>query len=241
MHPADISISAAALAGVVSFLSPCVLPLVPGYLAFVSGAPVSNETGLSGAPQARVVGRAVAFVLGFSMVFALPGASATAVGQVLLAHATVLQQVAGLIVVLFGVHLLGISRIPLLYRERRAQLTTAPRSHAGAFLVGGAFAFGWTPCIGPILGGVLALAAVQHSAAQGMGLLAVYSLGLRMPFVLAALGASCITRVFVRSRRVYRGIELASGVLLIAIGLFIASGRLTWLSAQFGILRRFAL
>jgi cytochrome c-type biogenesis protein len=235
-----LSIPAAAIAGVVSFLSPCVLPLVPGYLAFISGASVATF-GTTTVPVSRIVTRAVAFVLGFTTIFVMLGASATQVGQFLAARGTLFAKVAGLVVILFGLHVLGALKIPALYREKRIQTSVQPRSHAGAFAIGAAFAFGWTPCIGPILGAVLTIAAVQDSMWQGMGLLTVYSLGLGVPFVLAALGASYLARFLARFRRFYHAVEIASGLLLIGVGALVFSGRLTWLSGQLDWLRRFAL
>lgn len=237
----SVSVPAAAVAGVVSFLSPCVLPLVPGYLAFVSGTSDVATDGQPAVPTSKILSRAGAFVLGFSTVFVLLGASATRIGQFLTSRGALFGQIAGLIVIVFGLHLMGVFRIPLLYREKRVQTTRPPRSPFGAFVIGTAFAFGWTPCIGPILGAVLGLAAVQESAWQGVGLLSVYSLGLGVPFLLAALGSGYLSRFLTRFRRFYHAVEIASGLLLIGVGALIFSGRLAWLSGQLGWLRRFAL
>jgi cytochrome c-type biogenesis protein len=237
----SVSVPAAALGGLVSFLSPCVLPLVPGYLAFVSGTSVLAAEGSARVPLARLFARAGAFVLGFTTVFVLLGASATEVGQFLASRGALFAKIAGLVVMVFGLHLLGVLKIPMLYREKRALPSARPRSHAGAFAIGTAFAFGWTPCIGPILGAVLALAAVEESVWHGMGLLAVYSLGLGVPFLLAALGTGYLAQFLARFRRFYQAVEIASGLLLIGVGALIFSGRLTWLSGQLGWLRRFAL
>lgn len=237
----DVSIFAAIAAGVVSFLSPCVLPLVPGYLAFVSGtgAPAADQP--AAARLRHVSARSGAFVLGFSTIFILLGASATHVGRFLVTRAPIFEKVAGLVVILFGLHVLGLLKIPILNREKRIQSSIAPRSFAGSYGVGMAFGFGWTPCIGPILGAVLVMASVQETVWQGVGLLAAYSLGLGVPFLLAALGAGYLTAFRARFRRFYQTVEIASGVLLVAIGGLIFSGKLTWLSAQLGFLRRFAL
>jgi cytochrome c-type biogenesis protein len=184
---ADVSMPAAALAGVVSFLSPCVLPLVPGYLAFISGTSLVEER-TTGAPVRRVLVGAVAFVAGFTTVFVLLGASATQIGHFMASRGTLFAKLAGLLVILFGLHTLGVLRIPFLYREKRVHASERPRSFLGAYAIGAAFAFGWTPCIGPILSGVLAMAAMQETVAKGMQLLVVYSLGLGVPFLAAALG-----------------------------------------------------
>lgn len=237
----DVSIPAAALAGVVSFLSPCVLPLVPGYLAFVSGTSVVDDRGRPAATLSRVSIRAAAFVLGFATIFILLGASASQVGRFLLVHGAAFARIAGAAIVIFGLHLLGVLKIPLLHREKRVQASVPPRSVAGAYGIGMAFGFGWTPCIGPILAAVLAMAAVQDTVWQGVGLLGVYSLGLGIPFMVAALASGYLATFLVRFRRYYRGIELASGALLILIGALIFFGRFTWLSGQLGFLQRFAL
>lgn len=237
----DVSMPAAALAGLVSFLSPCVLPLVPGYLAFVSGTSTVDAGGRSNVPLPHVAVRAAAFVLGFATIFVLLGASATHIGKFLLAYGAVFAKAAGIVIVVFGLHLLGVLRIPLLFREKRVQTNVPPRSLAGAYGIGIAFGFGWTPCIGPILAAVLTLAAIQQTVWQGIGLLAVYSLGLGVPFMVAALASGYMARFLSRFRRFYQTVEVVSGVLLIAIGALIFSGKFTWLSGQLGFLKRFAL
>jgi len=237
----DITIPAAAVAGVVSFLSPCVLPLVPGYLAFVSGTSQARAAGEPAAPARVVLPRAAAFVLGFTSVFVLMGASATQIGQLLAAYAGMLSKVLGVVVIVFGIHMLGVIRIPLLYREKRIHARTEPRSLAGAYLIGTGFGFGWTPCIGPILGGVLAMAAVQQTAWAGVGLLVVYSLGLGIPFLIAAVAAEHVNRGIRRFGRLYRVVEVTSALLLIGVGLLLVTGQFTWLNAQLGFLQRFVL
>jgi len=237
----DVSIFAALMAGVVSFLSPCVLPLVPGYLAFVSstGAPAPSEPARTRLRHVSV--RSAAFVLGFSTIFILLGASATHIGRFLADRSPIFEKVAGVVVILFGMHVLGLLRIPIMNREKRIQSSIAPSSLAGSYGVGMAFGFGWTPCIGPVLGAVLMMAAVQETAWQGVELLTAYSLGLGVPFLLAAIGAGYLTSFRARFRRFYRAAEIASGLLLLSIGALIFSGKLTLLSAQLGFLRRFAL
>lgn len=237
----DVSVPAAALAGLVSFLSPCVFPLVPGYLAYVSGTSLVPAEGPSALRFGRVVTGTGAFVLGFTTIFVLLGASATAVGGFLTARSGLFEKIAGALIVVFGLHVLGVLRIPLLYREKRLRPAAEPRSLFGSYAIGMAFAFGWTPCIGPILAGVLTLAAVQQTVWQGMGLLTVYSLGLGLPFLAAALGAGYLARFLTRFRRFYSAVEITSGLLLIAIGALIFAGKLTWLSGQLGFLNRFVL
>ena len=174
----ELSIPIAFLAGVVSFLSPCVLPLVPGYISMLSGASIEElKNEASGQLLRRVLRNSLAFVAGFSLVFVILGATATWVGHFLRAHQATFNIVAGIIVVIFGLHLTGIVKIPLLYREARLDTGAPRRGLGGAFLVGFAFAFGWTPCIGPILGAILALAEQRQTVLQGMFLLAIYSAG----------------------------------------------------------------
>jgi cytochrome c-type biogenesis protein len=243
----DVSVPAAALAGLVSFLSPCVLPIVPGYLSYISGISLVPATaeGPAGARGGSLVGavtaNTTAFVLGFTTVFVLLGATATSIGRFLIVQGPLFERVAGAVIVLFGLHVLRIVKIPLLYREKRFEARTQPRTLVGSYAVGTAFAFGWTPCIGPILAGVLTMAATQETVLQGMGLLTVYSLGLGVPFLLAALGASYLVAFITRFRRFYRAVEVTSGILLIVIGLMIFTGNFTWLSSQLGFLNRFVL
>jgi cytochrome c-type biogenesis protein len=236
-----VSVPAAAAAGVVSFLSPCVLPLVPGYLAFISASPDIGPDGAPQVPVSQLAYRAVAFIGGFSLVFILLGASATQLGQLVNAQGPLFARLAGLLIIIFGLHMMGVVRIPILYREKRFSSSTPPRSFGGAAAVGAAFAFGWTPCIGPILGGILALAAVQNSMWEGVRLLSAYSVGLGLPFLVAALFAGYLMRFLLRFRRFYRGVEIAGGALLMGVGLLIMTGRLTWLAGQFSWLQRFAL
>ena len=236
-----VSIPAAAAAGVVSFLSPCVLPLVLGYLAFISATQDFGPDGAPAVPIPRLAYRAAAFVTGFSLVFVVVGASATQLGQFVGSKGPLFARLAGLLIITLGLHMIGVLRIPILLREKRLTTLNPPSSFGGGAAVGAAFAFGWTPCIGPILGGILGLAAVQDSAWEGVRLLSAYSLGLGVPFLLAAFFAGYLKRFLFRFRRFYRGVELTSGGLLVGIGLLILSGRLTWLAGQFSWLQQFAL
>lgn len=227
-------------AGVVSFLSPCVLPLVPGYLSFVAGVSTdqikgfptgtADEGGVTldrSAIRRRVVLNTLAFVLGFSLVFVALGASATAVGSFLLAHQKTIARIAGAVVVLFGLHTMGLLRMPFLYQEKRWHVLQKPAGLAGAFTVGLAFAFGWTPCIGPILAGILALATQEETVTAGIALLSAYSLGLALPFMLTALAFNQLIVVFDRVKRHLRTVEIASGLLLVGVGLLLMTGKLT--------------
>ena len=284
----DVSVFAAFIAGLVSFLSPCVLPLVPGYISMLSGIGV-DQLKQGEAPRAGLLASAFAFVFGFSIVFVTFGASASAVGSFLLRNRNLLAPVAGAVIVLFGLHLVGwlgkISvrvglivaalliavAIALYFRPvtgTRIQpvqffavalifligpvlshwlnrdvhfrnLGGQPGAFSG-FLMGFAFAFGWTPCIGPILAGVLALAATRETVLQGVLLLAVYSAGLAIPFLLTALGIGQFLRFYQRFRRHVHAVEVFSGVLLLAVGGLIFVNRLTWLSGKLAFLNRFS-
>jgi cytochrome c-type biogenesis protein len=237
-----LSIPLAFVAGVVSFLSPCVLPLVPGYISMLSGASIEElKAGAGRALVARVFRNSIAFVLGFSVVFVTLGASATTVGRFLVAQRVVFNLVAGTIIVIFGLHLTGLVRIPFLYRAARVNTGAPRRGLVGAFVLGFAFAFGWTPCIGPILAGILALAAMRDTVFQGMFLLAVYSAGLAIPFVLTGLGLSQFLRFYGGFRKHLRAVEVLSGVLLIAIGVLMAFNKLGMLSGYLSFLNRFTL
>ncbi len=238
----QLSIPIAFVAGVVSFLSPCVLPLVPGYISMLSGASIEElKQGASSELLTRVLRNSLAFVVGFSLVFVILGASATWVGRFLLAQRTVFNIVAGVIVVVFGLHLTGLVKIPLLYREARLETGAPRRGLGGAFLLGFAFAFGWTPCIGPILTAILALAAQRETVFQGMFLLAIYSAGLAVPFLLTSLGLSTFLRFYGGFRKHLQAVEVASGVLLIALGTLMAFNKLAVISGYFSFLNRFTL
>jgi cytochrome c-type biogenesis protein len=233
----DVSLLAAFGAGILSFISPCVLPLVPGYISFVSGVSFDQMQAADAASRAatrrQMLITSLAFVLGFSVVFICLGASATAIGHLLRHQKTILERIAGAVIIIFGLHLAGVFRIEWLDKDTRVQTSGRPASPIGAFLVGLAFAFGWTPCIGPILGGILAIAGSKNSVGEGVGLLAVYSAGLGIPFLVTSLA---IDRFFVASKRIrkyYKPIEIASGALLVVLGVLIFTNRFTILSNYF--------
>ena len=228
MHP-DVSLIAAFAAGFLSFVSPCVLPLIPGYISFVSGVSV-EEMRADAAPttsRLQVFVTSLAFVIGFSLVFIALGASATAIGKFLFAKLPLLSKIAGIILIVFGLHTMGVFRLAFLETEKRVHAQRKPAGPLGAMLVGIAFAFGWTPCIGPILGGILAIAGSRNSVGEGITLLAVYSLGLGIPVLLTSLAINQFFGAAKRIRRYYHAIELTSGALLVAIGLLILTGQLT--------------
>ncbi len=242
MGTANLSIPIAFVAGVVSFLSPCVLPLIPGYISMLSGASIEElKAGADATIAGRILRNSLSFALGFTAVFVALGASATWVGNFLLARRTAFNIVAGVIIVIFGLHLTGLVKIPLLYREARIQSAPPRRGLAGSFLLGLAFAFGWTPCIGPILTGILALAATRDTVLQGMFLLAVYSAGLAIPFLLTGLGLSQFLKFYGGFRKHLQVVEVLSGVLLIAIGILMAFNKFTVLSGYLSFLNRFTL
>jgi cytochrome c-type biogenesis protein len=238
----ELSIPIAFIAGVVSFLSPCVLPLVPGYISMLSGATIEElKLGTGPGLLARILRNSISFVVGFSIVFVTLGASATAVGKFLLAQRATFNLVAGIVVIVFGLHLTGLVKIPLLYRQVRVETGAPRRGLAGAFLLGFAFAFGWTPCIGPILTAILALAAQRHTVFQGMFLLAIYSAGLAIPFLLTSVGFGQFLKIYGGFRKHLQAVEVGSGVLLIALGVLMATNKFTVISRYFSFLNRFTL
>ncbi len=220
----DVTWPAAAAAGVLSFLSPCVLPLVPPYLTFLAGTTIEElaEEGEAGARRDTLLA-ALLFVAGFSTVFVTLGATASVFGQIVRAHLELLSLIAGLAIIAMGLHFLGLFRLAFLYRERRFNVEK-PVGIWGAYLMGLAFAFGWTPCIGPILAAILALAGTEDTVARGAALLAVYSAGLGIPFVLAALAMAPFMRFMQRFRGHFVAVERVVGVLLVVTGVAFMTG-----------------
>lgn len=223
----NVTLLAAFVAGFLSFISPCVLPLIPGYISFVSGASLEEMRAGQGAARRQVLISSLAFVLGFSLVFIALGASATAIGRFIFDKQPILSKIAGALIIIFGLHMMGLFKLAFLDNEKRAQTRRKPAGPLGALLVGIAFAFGWTPCIGPILAGILVVAGSRDTIAEGVLLLAIYSLGLGVPFLLTSLAIDRFFSVAAAIRRHYHAIELTSGGLLVGIGLLIFTGQLT--------------
>ena len=237
-------------AGLLSVLSPCVMPLMPAYLSLISGVSVSDlqqmEADEDDQLRRRVMKGSLGFVAGFSTVFVLLGASATVIGRALgtweievFGWTISFVQIAGVIVIVMGLHLAGFLPIQWLYRDAHVRTQLQPRSFVGTFLVGAAFAFGWSPCVGPILGGILTLAGGRETVYQGMVLLGIYSAGLGVPFLLAGWSVQAFFRAFGRVKRHLRAVEVTAGLLLVGVGLMIATNRLTVLNEYFSFLNDF--
>jgi cytochrome c-type biogenesis protein len=229
----DVTYFGALFAGLLSFLSPCVLPLVPPYLCFLGGTTFDQLTGEDETPShvyTTVIMSSVAFVLGFTTVFVILGATATALGQLVAENLPLLAKIAGVIIIIAGLHFLGVIHIPILHREARYHADTRPAGLIGAYLIGLAFAFGWTPCIGPVLGAILAVAAGEGSVSQGVSLLFVYSLGLGIPFILAAVAI----RPFMSAMQRFRGhlamMEKVLGGFLVLTGILFLTNSMTFIS-----------
>jgi cytochrome c-type biogenesis protein len=236
--PIDITYGGSLLGGLVSFLSPCVLPLVPPYLCYMAGVSLGQLTAARDNPVTlrKVVAAAVAFVLGFTTIFVMLGAGASAVGQLLRTHLQLLSLLGGIAIIVMGLHFLGVFRIALLDREARFKPPQQP-GPVGSYVMGLAFAFGWTPCIGPILAAILAVAGTEETVVRGASLLAAYSLGLGIPFILAAVFAGPFIRFMARFRGYLGTVEKTMGGLLVLTGVLFITGRIAdvsyWLLATF--------
>jgi cytochrome c-type biogenesis protein len=239
----NVTLLTALAAGILSFVSPCVLPIVPGYISFVSGASLSelkNQLELDSAKRRelfwRVFGNSVFFVVGFSLVFVAMGASATYIGQWFAANRLILARIAGVLIIVLGLHTMGVTPIKWLNYEKRIHAQNKPMGILGSFFIGLAFAFGWSPCIGPILAGVLVLAAQQDTVTQGVILLSVYSLGLGIPFIITGLAINRFLEFFGRMKKHMKLVEVVAGVLLVAVGVLVATDSLQMLSRYFTFL-----
>ena len=224
----SVGILVAFSAGVLSFLSPCVLPLVPSYLSFVTG--VSLEDMQEGVDRKATLIHSLLFVSGFSIIFNVLGASASFLGVFLRHYEVWIARIGGLAIMILGLHLTGILRITALLKERRLHMSDKPTGYLGSMGVGAAFGAGWTPCIGPVLGAILTLAGTQESVWSGVLLLTVYSMGLAIPFLLSALALDSFLGTFSKFRKFLPVVEKASGVLLIVLGILLLTGSFTILS-----------
>ncbi len=220
-------VAVAFLAGLLSFLTPCVLPLVPGYISFMSGQSLKEMRETEGRSRLNpdIIITSIGFILGFSMVFIAFGAAASVLGQALAGIKPILIRVGGIIIIILGLHVAGLFKIMLLYKEKRIQEPVKPGGPFRAFILGIAFAFGWTPCVGPILGGILTLAVSEDTLGRGIMLLVFYSLGMALPFFLTAVLVDKFFRVFERIKNHFRKIEIGAGSLLVITGLFMAINR----------------
>lgn len=230
MTETSVSLSLAFIAGLASFLSPCVFPLVPSYVTFVTGMTLDELDGTARA-RGRAALHAVVFVIGFALVFIALGATATAFGASLRRRLPLLQQAGGALVVLFGLYLVGALRLRAFMRERRVHVASKPAGLAGSLLVGVAFGAGWTPCVGPVLASILLYAGTKETMTRGTLLLATYALGLGIPFVIAAVGVSRFLVSAQRLRPWLRPMEIATGVVLIAVGVLLLTGQFNSLTA----------
>ncbi len=230
---------AAFVAGIFSFLSPCVLPLVPGYVSLISGATAEQLESKDPKVFRTVLLHSVMFILGFTVVFVILGAAATSLGHLFRIYKKQLSWIAGIVIVVFGLHLTGILKIKALYADKRLHSAGSGKSPLGAFVVGFAFAFGWTPCIGPILSLILAAAGSQDTVTKGILLLSIYSLGLAVPFLLTSIAMDRFMGFYGWFRRHLHTVEVVSGVLLIVFGVLIFTQRFAVLSSYLGFLNRF--
>jgi len=231
--------------GLISVFSPCVLPLMPAYLSLISGVSVAElgEGASNREQRARVMEACFGFVSGFSAVFIILGASAFALGRVLrvwrldlFGYELGIAQLAGLVIIVFGLHMMGILRIGWLLRDTRLQLDMGAPGFFGSFTVGAGFGFGWSPCIGPILGAVLTLAGSRETVFEGITLLAVYSAGLAVPFLIAGWSIDHFFTAFARIKKHFRALEIGSGVMLVGVGILLTTNQLGWFNTHFTFL-----
>jgi len=229
----QISLFAAFMAGLLSFVSPCVLPLVPSYISYITGLSVEQLADASERQRSRktIVANALIFIAGFSCVFIAFGASASLIGQMLIAYQEYLRKLGGLLIIVFGLYLLGILNLGFLKTEKRFQFRSRPAGYAGSFLIGVAFAAGWTPCVGPVLGTILLYASTTEALTDGVTLLASYSLGLGLPLFAAAVGVDRFLAYFKQVRAYLWGVSAVSGALLIVVGVMIYANSLTMITS----------
>jgi len=225
----QISILVAFLAGVLSFFSPCVLPLIPAYICFITGLSMDKLTDINSAENniKKILGNIILFILGFSIIFVALGASATSIGNIIIKNQKILRIIGGTVIMIFGFHIVGLFKIKFLEYEKKIHIKTKPvLGWFGSLIVGMTFAIGWTPCIGPILGSILAFAATKKTLSEGILLLSGYSLGLGIPFLITGLAIDKILKLFTKMKKFIQLISISSGVLLIIIGILVLFGRL---------------
>lgn len=246
MDPLNISYAGALGAGFLSFVSPCILPIVPAYLCYLAGTSLDqliDEKGVDKALSRRVFTSAIAFVLGFGTVFVVLGASATVVSGLIAENLSILAKIAGVVIVLFGLHFMGVFRIGFLNFEKRFNVERKPSGLIGSYVLGLAFAFGWTPCVGPILATILMIASSKDSISYGVGLLSAYAVGIGFPFLIAAAFVRPFMGFMARFRKHMHKVEVAIGLLLIITGIAIFTGSLNeasnWLLKTFPFLEDF--
>jgi len=225
----EIGLLTAFLAGLASFLSPCVLPLVPGYLSYISGVSIEDMVESKTAHTGKVLLKSLLFVLGFSIIFVALGATATTLGSFIQDRIHIFNKIAGLLIILFGLHLTGLFRLKFLMVEKRFHGSVGG-GVLGPVLLGMAFGFGWTPCVGPVLFAILAYAGTQETAGQGIMLLLVYSAGLGLPFLLTGVGMGTFIKFLDRFKRYFKWVELVSGIFLVVVGLLVMTGYMSKLA-----------
>lgn len=238
MNSPDVTYLGAFIAGLLSFLSPCVLPLIPSYITYITGLSFADLQAEhpTNVVRRKIILHSIAFILGFTVVFVLLGASATFIGSFLQSKAVLIRKVGGILIILFGIHVTGLVPVRLLMGEKRLTIKHKPAGYAGSFLVGLIFAAGWTPCIGPILAAILTLAATEENVFSGIMLLLLYSLGLGIPFLLSSLAMNQFLSLFNRFKKHIRIFEIITGLFLVVIGVLLYSNWLTRLSGYATIL-----
>lgn len=234
MASEQITYFVAFTAGLLTYLSPCLLPLIPSFVAYITGISFADlkDSSKAGATRGKVIAHSLLFIAGFSLIFILLGLTATALGKVLFQHQKLIRIIGGLLVIFFGVYLTGILRLDFLAKERRLKISTKGASYIGSLLIGVTFAAAWTPCAGPILGSILVMAGTKANMVQGALLLAVYSLGIAVPFFLTALAINSFLAKFNKFQKVIRVINIVGGVFLIVVGILIATNYLSAISER---------
>jgi len=236
----QISLFAAFAAGLLSFVSPCVLPLVPSYISYITGLSLEQLSDTTGRHRFRktIILNSLLFIAGFSCVFIAFGASASFAGQMLIVYQDHLRKIGGVLIVLFGLYLLGVLNLGFLMTEKRLHFSSRPAGYLGSFLIGVAFAAGWTPCVGPVLGTILLYASTTDTLAGGVALLTAYSIGLGLPLFITSLGVDRFLAYFKQAGAYFRGVSAVTGALLVVVGVMIFANSLTFVT---GFLERYGI